>query len=192
MLAISKRFKEALAACSKAIHLNPNDAQSYFFKGVILIELKRFQRALNASEHAIRLDPKNAAAYTNKGVVLAELGRYQEAIIASEQAIHLDPNDPGAHDLKKMISSQIQYYNILLSKIEQDIIFGCHIDCCVAMWRRKKANWLKKNAMPSSMCFWPCNRGGRGVGDGFSLRRPRAARSFCACIHHREESALKN
>lgn len=40
--------------------------------------------------------------------------------------------------------------------------------------------------------FVACSHGGRRVGDGFCLRRPRAAPPLCACIHHREESALKN
>lgn len=93
----SERHEEALAACDRAIALDPDDAWAWFSKGYVLCGLQRYEESLAAYDRAIQLDPTYALAYHNKGWVLICLQRYQEALDALEYAIQLAPNEALAY-----------------------------------------------------------------------------------------------
>ena len=63
------RFEEALAACDRALALDPNDA-SWNNKGNALNDLGRYEEALAAYDRALALDPNVAMAWNNKGGAL--------------------------------------------------------------------------------------------------------------------------
>jgi len=96
------RYREALAAFEKALHLDPHFADALFVKGNALYFLERYEDALRAYEQAIRLDPHNAAFHNNKGSALYSLGRYKEALAAYKQALRIDPRHASAQKGKKL------------------------------------------------------------------------------------------
>jgi tetratricopeptide (TPR) repeat protein len=55
-----QRYEEAVAAIEQAIHLDPDQAQFYFWKCGALRALKRDTEALAAYDQAVRLDPRYA------------------------------------------------------------------------------------------------------------------------------------
>ncbi len=55
-----QRYEEAVAAIEQAIHLDPDQAQFFFWKSGALRALKRNTEALAAYEQAVRLDSRYA------------------------------------------------------------------------------------------------------------------------------------
>jgi tetratricopeptide (TPR) repeat protein len=55
-----------LAACDRAIQLDPTVALTCLNKSIALINLKRYEEAMAACDRAIQLDPNYAFAYNNK------------------------------------------------------------------------------------------------------------------------------
>ncbi len=84
--------EKAIEHYKKAIELNQNYADAWFYKGVALYSLGRNEEALKVVEKAIELeqeDDVNAVAWGFKGAVLRELGRDEEADKADKKANEL-------------------------------------------------------------------------------------------------------
>ncbi len=87
------QYAEVLAACNRAIQLDPTYVNAWLGKGAALSRLGRITEALTAYERAIEFDPKNAVAWANKGFALNYLGRHSEALAASDQVTSLEPSN---------------------------------------------------------------------------------------------------
>lgn len=85
---------DALAACEKALQLDPQNATFYALRARTLLARKEYDRAIVENEKAIELNPTFAAAYCGLGDSLAYEGRYDEAIGYFERSVALSPNDP--------------------------------------------------------------------------------------------------
>ena len=85
---------EALAACEKALQLDPQNATFYALRARTLLARREYDRAIVENEKAIELNPTFAAAYCGLGDSLAYEGRYEEAIGYFERSVALSPNDP--------------------------------------------------------------------------------------------------
>ena len=93
MIACQNRdYEWAVQLISKAISINPDVAQPYYNRGVVLQTLRRFEAALASYDKAIALKPDYAEAYSNRGVVLKELRRFEKALASSAKAIALKPD----------------------------------------------------------------------------------------------------
>lgn len=85
---------EALAAASRALELDDQNAVFYALKARVQLARCEYSSALTANEMAISLNPTFAAAHCGLADSLAYEGRYDEAIQGFENAIELSPNDP--------------------------------------------------------------------------------------------------
>ena len=90
-LSEQSHFEEALVACERALALDPQSADAWNNKGVVLESLSRHEEAIAAYEYGLALDSKYAVSWYNKGVTLFHLGRIKEALAAWEQCLALDP-----------------------------------------------------------------------------------------------------
>src|SRR6476661_3159151 len=70
-----------------ALSINPNIAETWNSRGLILNELRRRDEALVDFDKAIELKPHYAEAFYNKATCLTELGRYDEALAAYDKAL---------------------------------------------------------------------------------------------------------
>ncbi|NKQ38425.1 MAG: tetratricopeptide repeat protein, partial [Methanosarcinales archaeon] len=86
------KYDEALMFFNKAIEINPDDAEAWYNKGVVLGELNRPDEELKAYNKAIEIKPDDAEAWYNKGVVLGKLNRPDEALKAYDKAIEIKPD----------------------------------------------------------------------------------------------------
>ncbi len=77
---------------TKAIALNPNDAQTQYYFGLVRLAQSRDREALAAFNKAKSLDPKMGEAFYNAGEANAKLNNNREAIADYEQAVALKPN----------------------------------------------------------------------------------------------------
>jgi tetratricopeptide (TPR) repeat protein len=86
------KHPEALEICDRALAIDPNCAEAWFNKGVMLIDLGRNEEALAACDRALVINPNDAGAWRHKGNVLKALGRDEEALAAYNRALAIDPN----------------------------------------------------------------------------------------------------
>jgi tetratricopeptide (TPR) repeat protein len=89
---------EAIAACTRLLALNPNNAVAYYDLGTAYVIKGEYDRAISDLDQAIRLDPNLAMAYNNRGGVYENKGDYDRAISDYDQAIQLDPNYAAAYN----------------------------------------------------------------------------------------------
>jgi tetratricopeptide (TPR) repeat protein len=83
-------YKEAIAAFSKAIELDPNYVTAYNDRGFTHMLMGNYEQAIADYDRAIELDPSYARAYNNRGSVYSDLGNYEQAIADFDRAIELD------------------------------------------------------------------------------------------------------
>ena len=87
----------AVAACKKAIELDPKSAAAHTNLGVALRDSKDVAGAIAACKKAIELDPKCVAAHNNLGSRLRDGKDLPAAVAAYKKAIELDPKSVEAH-----------------------------------------------------------------------------------------------
>ena len=61
-------YQEAISDWSKAIEINPQDADLYYNRGVAKGDLEDYQGAIADYTKAIEINPQYAVAYFNRGV----------------------------------------------------------------------------------------------------------------------------
>lgn len=83
----------ALDDANKLVDLFPNDAVSYYMRGLALSYLNEHYQAEEDFAWAISKDPKMAQAYQNLGFTLVALGRHREAVDMYADAVRLCPDD---------------------------------------------------------------------------------------------------
>ena len=82
----------AIADYTKAIRLNPDDADAYNNRGIAKDELGQHLAAISDYDKAIQLKPDDADAYNNRGLAKANLGQHFSAISDYDIAIRLKPD----------------------------------------------------------------------------------------------------
>jgi hypothetical protein len=87
----------AIADCTEAIRLNPEDCNEYYNRGFAWWQKGDPDQAIVDWTEAIRLDPKYADAYNNRGTAWWQKGDSDRAIADWTEAIRLDPKHAPAH-----------------------------------------------------------------------------------------------
>ena len=80
----------SISSLSETIRNNPNDAQAYNARGLLLAQGGKSEEALADLNKAISLDPAYAHAYANRGLVYRHTRRLELAV-----------NDRPAHDWRR-------------------------------------------------------------------------------------------
>jgi tetratricopeptide (TPR) repeat protein len=86
------RYEDAIAAYDRALQIQPDLADTWNNRGVVLTRMQRYQEAIASYEQATKIRPHYPDAWNNRGVVLLELQQYQDAIACYEQAIQAKPD----------------------------------------------------------------------------------------------------
>ena len=88
---------EAIAACKKAIAINPDCFMAYNNMGLAYHNRGRSTDAIVAFEKAIAIKPDLAKAYYNMGAVHRDARRYADEIAAYKKAITIEPSYADAY-----------------------------------------------------------------------------------------------
>lgn|GEM_PF-1094705 len=84
-------YEAIIADFSKAISLDPSDAQLYFLRSSVLMLREDFKGALEDDDRAVALEPANAGYVGSRGwLKLVFLGDYKGAEADADRAIRLD------------------------------------------------------------------------------------------------------
>ena len=87
----SSLLQEALAHFSRAIQMDPNHTEAYYWRGQIFLAFRNRDAAINDYNTAISMNPEYVAAYMNRGNAYAEKGEYMRAISDFGMYIRLSP-----------------------------------------------------------------------------------------------------
>jgi tetratricopeptide (TPR) repeat protein len=100
--------EEAVAACKKAIEIDPNYAQAYLMMGNLLrFDVKRRDEAIAALQTVIRLNPKTRDAYDYLGEIFESAKDYKRAEEIFRQGMAADPKQmAGRFTLGRMLVKQ--------------------------------------------------------------------------------------
>jgi tetratricopeptide (TPR) repeat protein len=82
-------LQTALAEFRAAVELNPNDAESHDYIGVILGESGMFAQAMPEFNRAIELNPRSADSHYHLGLALARSGQETAALVEYETSLRL-------------------------------------------------------------------------------------------------------
>src|SRR5919204_6064389 len=78
---------DAIAFATKAIEVDPKNAQTYFIRGRIYAEIKDHEQAIADLTHGIELEAKAPLAYQLRGAEYFKLGNFTNAIADFDKAI---------------------------------------------------------------------------------------------------------
>ena len=106
------KFDVAIADYDMAIYRNPNDAFTYYLRGLAKAGLKQYDAAITNYDRAIQLNPSYASAYYQRGVAKTQLEQYDyDAAIADyDEAIRLNPNDEFIYNQRELLKAQQDQY----------------------------------------------------------------------------------
>lgn len=84
-------MKQAIEVVNKALELDPNLADAYASKGLILMHSGEIREGLRCLQRAVELNPGYSHAYNLLGRALYSFGRIPEALAAIDKSVDLDP-----------------------------------------------------------------------------------------------------
>lgn len=88
---------KAIEYLNSAIKLEPNNAETYYNRGVAYDNLGQYKQAVKDYHQAILFKPDYAEAFYNRGTVNNTIGQYQRAIEDFNEAIRFNPQDAEAY-----------------------------------------------------------------------------------------------
>src|SRR5262249_52292017 len=88
---------DSIAACTRLIRTNPNNAPVYGYRAVAYIRKGQHDRAFVDLDQMVRLAPRDARSYRARGTAYAERGNWDRALADYDQAIRLDPQAANAY-----------------------------------------------------------------------------------------------
>ena len=68
-----KFYNEAIKECSKAIELDPNNAEAYEIRGITYYNIENINTAIEDLNKAIYLNPLSSRAYCYRGICFSSL-----------------------------------------------------------------------------------------------------------------------
>ncbi|OCR02733.1 hypothetical protein BCD67_07450 [Oscillatoriales cyanobacterium USR001] len=105
-----KRYESAINAYNQALQIQPELADTWNNRGVVLTRMQRYKEAIESYEQATKLRPNYSDAWNNKGVVLLEMQQFTEAIACYEQAIQAKTDYADAWNNRGVALSKMQKY----------------------------------------------------------------------------------
>ncbi len=72
-------YNNALNDYSKALILNPKNAEAYLYRGFLYYQQEDYQTAMGDFNQALEIDPENPFAYYNRGMIYLKLKQEDEA-----------------------------------------------------------------------------------------------------------------
>jgi tetratricopeptide (TPR) repeat protein len=91
-------YAEALHKLDQQLAKNPQDAESRFTRGLVLVKLNRSEEAIKAFADLTRDYPQLPEPYNNLAVLYAQQGDYEKARDALEAALATHPSYATAHE----------------------------------------------------------------------------------------------
>jgi protein O-GlcNAc transferase len=112
-------FDRGVELISRALDINPNQADAHANMGNALLSMGRAAEAIDRFDEALRLKPDFVAALFNRGLSLVHLGRLDEALRAFESAIQVDPSFAAARQNHAAVLTRLGRHSEALDAYSQ-------------------------------------------------------------------------
>lgn len=96
-------YGKAMTDYSKAIELNPNDADAYYKRGDAYHEMGEHIKAMSDYNTAIALNKDHASAYYNRGLAYRNKGEVPKAVSDLEKCIGLSTDPELTKDARQVL-----------------------------------------------------------------------------------------
>ena len=90
VLVAQGHYDDAIQECNKAIHLDPEFAQAYFWRAVAYYQMAKYTSAITDCSQAIKLDTHLVEAYITRALAYCAGGQYDLAITDCNTAIEIN------------------------------------------------------------------------------------------------------
>jgi len=85
------QYDEAISNYTKALEINPRDADAYYNRGVVYNRKGQSDEAISDFTKALEINPRDAHAYYNRGIVYNRKSQSDEAISDFTKALEINP-----------------------------------------------------------------------------------------------------
>jgi cytochrome c-type biogenesis protein CcmH/NrfG len=92
-----KTMAQAVALLEQALAAYPNDAESRYRLGQVLVMLDRLNEAITHYDRAVTIDPMRDDYHLQLGKALHRVGQDEGTVKVYQMSIDLDPSDPAPH-----------------------------------------------------------------------------------------------
>lgn len=122
-----KDYKAALNSLDELLMYDKNNAEGYYFKGLILNQKGDYLNALKYTKTALELNPTPAKYYAQAAYSNMYLENYSEAILYIKEAIEIEPYNLNYKKLAAEISqkagkpSEAEFWNSIVNRTENII-----------------------------------------------------------------------
>ncbi len=89
----AKMPDKAVNAAKKLIDLDPNNHESHYNMGAMLVKQKKYPEAIESFKKAIELKPDFVYAYANMGYSYSQMKKYSDAVEAFKKLVEVAPDD---------------------------------------------------------------------------------------------------
>ena len=125
-------IKKVISLYSKALRIEPYDADVLNNRGVARADLGQHEEAIEDYDEALKIDPDGADALNNRGVARMDLGQHKKAIEDFNKVLDIDSNCVDA------------LYNRALSRLESNDLEGAKHDIKMALQKDSKHDAAKE------------------------------------------------
>lgn len=148
-LAAAGHYTEALAACDRAISLQPREGQTWVARGQVLVQLGQHEEAIAAYTYALRRNPNDSLALTYRCDAYARSGQFDAALADCDRALAIDTHwgtaAPSlAHHNRGLILLQQQHYPEAIAAFNQ--VLDLEPSNAVALAHRGRAELMMGDA----------------------------------------------
>jgi lipoprotein NlpI len=102
--------QQEIQGYNKAISLKPDNAETYYNRGIAFSKIGQYQNAIKDYNEAISLKPDYAEAYNNRGIIYGQHGQYQLAIEDFNKVISMKPDHIKAYNNRGLAYSELGQY----------------------------------------------------------------------------------
>ena len=154
----ANHFEEALKAVDKSLELNPEQADSWNVKGVILQRLTKVEKSLACFEQSLHLNPQSTLTYSNYAYSLHLLHKNKKSLEIAQKGITIIENNSQINQKwyatlyfrkgqalfhLKQYQKSIQAYDKALLINPNDANSWYNQACNLALYKKDKASTLK-------------------------------------------------
>ena len=108
-------YEEAAACYTKAIDIDPEDDDIFFYRGFAYTRLNQYEKALADYDRAIELNPGNTEYFSHRGELFVLLQDFERAISDFSRIVDSNPSDSNAYYNMGLIYQEMEKYQSALS-----------------------------------------------------------------------------
>lgn len=128
------KFEEAIEFFDQVLEMNPQNADAWNNKGVVLYQMGEAVGALTCYDEALKADPESLEALRNRGFVLRAMGRFEEALEVYER---IATGEPEASDFRNLAAVLVGMG--LLEEALGALMEAAHLEPSIAVEREIEA-----------------------------------------------------